>query len=152
MSPIVPKKKGSADVADRKGEKIGWTVGWFGGFIWVAGLSAIFLFQEKWLQGLLGLLLVIVAFVSVIFFAPWRHPSTHYWKLMICPYGALFTSLIWAVWSYGGAKAAGLNWWNIFLLLLLLIPFRSFYKRKWSDFNGRQSSADADKPSADLNR
>lgn len=63
---------------NRKGEKIGWTAGWMGGFIWVAVLSAVFLFQGKFIQGLSGLVLVFIAGSSIFYFSPWRFPSTLY--------------------------------------------------------------------------
>lgn len=36
----------------------------------------------------------------------------------------------WAVWSYGSAKAAGLDWWTLFWFLPLLIPFGSLCQMK----------------------
>ena len=137
----------SETMAERRGEKVGWTAGWCGGFIWVAILSVIFLFQEKWLQGLSGLLLVSAAVVIIISFAPWRHPSTHYWKLMIAPYVTFFASIAWAVWSYGGIKAIGFDWWTWLWLLPLLIPVGSLCQRRWSDFDSQQEApADPNKP------
>jgi hypothetical protein len=122
----------------RRGEKIGWTAGWLGGFIWVAGLSLVFLYQQKWLQGLIGLLLFCAAIVIIIVLAPWRHPSTRYWKLMLGPYGVFLTSALWAAWSYGGVHAAGLNWWTVLWLLpLFFIPVGSLWKRRWTDFEAK---------------
>jgi len=122
---------------DRKGEKIGWMAGWLGGFIWVFILSMLFLFQGKWIHGVLGLLLVCAAFLSILFCSPWRYPSTPYWKLMLAPYAAFIVSAAWAVWSYDGFNSLGLNWWNLLWLVVLLIPFVTLSKRKWSDFDGQ---------------
>ncbi len=125
-------------MAGRTGEKIGWIAGWIGGFIWVAILSVVLLFQEKWEQGLLGVTLAGLAIVNVIFFASWRFPFTYYWKIMLAPYGVFFVSIVWAIWSYGGFASIGLSWWNLLWILPLLIPFGRLSKRKWADSVARQ--------------
>ena len=120
---------------NRRGEKIGWTAGWIGGFIWVVMLSIVFLYQKKFGQGLSGLALTGVAIVTIVFFAPWRFPSTPYWKLMLAPYGIFFLSIAWAIWSYGGLGSGGLIWWNFLWLLPLLMPFGILSKRKWANLS-----------------
>ena len=117
----------------RKGEKIGWSAGWLGGFIWVAILSIVFLYQKKVGQGVWGIVLTGAAIIAVLHFAPWRHPTTPYWKLMMVPYGMFFISIAWAVWSYGGMEAIGLNWWNLLWIIPCLSPLGMLSKRKWSD-------------------
>jgi len=116
---------------NRKGEKIGWTAGWIGGFIWVAILSIIFLFQEKYEQGISGVTLTGIAIVIIYFCSPWRFPSTSYWKLMLAPYGVFYLSIAWAIWSYGGFEAVGLNWWNLLWFFPLMMPLGSLSRRKW---------------------
>jgi len=130
-------------VKDRIGEKIGWTAGWAGGFIWVLVLSIVFLFQGKTEQGIFGMALVGAAVFIILFFAPWRFVSTHYWKLMLAPYGVFFLSIAWAIWSYGGLGATGLNWWNLLWLLPMLTPFGVLSKRKWLDSAQQSAPADA---------
>lgn len=125
----------------RTGEKIGWTGGWIGGFLWVGVLSVVFIYQGKHLQGSLGLSLVCIAFVTIVFFAPWRFPETPYWKIMFAPYGLFFLSVIWAIWSYGGVESAGLKWWNLLWLLPVLTPWASMSKRKWSDLSVKQGDS-----------
>jgi len=132
---------------DRWGEKIGWTAGWIGGFVWVLILSLVFLFQGKNVQGFSGIALTGIAIASVVFFAPWRFSSTPYWKLMLAPYSLFFLAIVWVIWSYGGLAAAELTAWNLLWLLPLLIPFGSLSKRKWDDFTGVQNTpGDADTP------
>jgi hypothetical protein len=121
------------DMRTRMGEKIGWVAGWTGGFIWVCVLSMVFLFQGRSEQGLLGAVLTGIAVLSILFFAPWRFPSTPYWKLMLAPYGVFFLSIAWAIWSYGGPGSAGLTWWNLLWFLPLLSPLGTLRKRKWAD-------------------
>lgn len=125
----------------RRGEKIGWTAGWMGGFIWVFILSCVFLFQGKSAQGASGIALTCIAVTSVVFFAPWRFPSTPYWKLMLAPYFMFFLSIAWAVWSYGGLESSGLTWWNLLWFLPLLFPFGSLSRRRWGDSNAPQNTA-----------
>ncbi len=118
-------------MSNRRGEKVGWTGGFLGGFTWVAILSTIFLFQGKSLQALVGFVLVAVAVFCVLHFSPWRYPSTPYWKLMIGPYLAFFASMAWAVWL------GVIDWGTLLLLPLLLIPLGSLYKKRWSDSNAQ---------------
>jgi len=131
-------------MANRTGEKVGWTGGWLGGFIWVAILSVIFLVQGKTVMGLVGIALTLLAVITIVFLAPCRFPRTPYWKLMLGPYGVLFLTIVWAVWSYGGFSALGLNRWNILLILPLLVPFGSVGRRKWMDGEAQLGGSDTD--------
>ena len=117
---------------ERKGEKWGWLGGWLGGFIWVVILSVIFLIQNKWPQGIIGMGVTGVAVFLIYMCAPWRHPDTPYWKLMLPVYLAFFGAVAWALWSYGGAREIGLNWWNCFWVLPLLLPFVTAGRRRWN--------------------
>lgn len=124
----------------RTGEKIGWTAGWMGGFVWVFVLSIVFIFQRKSELGLVGIALTGVALVTIVFFAPWRFPSTPYWKLMLAPYAVFFLSIAWAIWVYGGLGSVGLNWWNLLWVLPLFIPLGSLSKKKWADAVAQQNA------------
>jgi peptidoglycan/LPS O-acetylase OafA/YrhL len=117
----------------RKGEKIGWTFGWFGGFLWIGILAVVFLFQRKWLAGALGLVLLGIILIVLTAFAPWRHPATPFWKLMLPLYAGLAVSIIWAVRAFGGLKAAGLRWWNVLWLWPLFIPLGTTGRKCWRD-------------------
>ena len=117
----------------RTGEKFGWIGGWLGGFIWVLLLSVLFLVQGKQAEGIVGLVLECIAVVLILWAAPWKHPSTAYWKLLIPIYVTLFGSFLWAFWALGGAEELGLNWWNTFWVFPLLIPFGTIGKRRWND-------------------
>jgi len=120
-------------MSDRRGEKIGWTYSWLGGFVWVGALAAVFLFQTKWIQAFTGLILLGAAVSAIVLLAPWRHPRVPYGKLLIVPYGLFFASIAWAVWAFGGLKAAGMDWWSMLWLIPLLIPFGTLSKRRWND-------------------
>lgn len=117
----------------RRGEKIGWTFGWFGGFLWVGILAVVFLAREKWLAGILGLALLGVALIVLTVFAPWRRPTTPYWKLMLPLYAVLGVSIVWAVQAFGGMKTSGLRWWNLLWLWTLLIPLGTAGRKCWRD-------------------
>jgi phosphatidylserine synthase len=130
----------------RRGERIGWIGGWMGGFIWVLILSIVLLMQGKIEQGIVGIILVDTAIFAILYFSPWRFPSTEYWKLMLAPYGVFWLSILWAIWAYGGLSAVGLNWWNLLWLLPMMVPFGVLSKRKWSDSDQQDTPADTDKP------
>ncbi len=117
----------------RKGEKIGWTAGWLGAFVWVFLVAFMFLFQGKLINAVSGLSLFGVAVLCVVFCSPWRHPATRYGKLMILPYVLFFAAVAWVVWSYGGVNDYGLGWWNFLWLVVVLIPFGLLAAKKWSD-------------------
>ena len=128
-SDLVLNKGG---LMERKGEKIGWLAGWLGGFLWVLILAIIFMAQGKLLEGGIGLFLVAVAAVIITLQAPWRHPTTGYWKLMLAPYGVFLVSVVWVIWSFGGMAEAGLDWWMLVWFLPMMIPLGSLSKKTWS--------------------
>ena len=120
-------------MTNRRGEKLGWTLGWLGGFLWVAILAVILLVREKWIKGILGLILFCIAAFLIGAFAPWRYPATRYWRLMAPLYAALFVSAAWAVWAYGGVKEVGMNSWSGFWFLPLLTPLGTVGRMRWED-------------------
>ncbi len=118
---------------DRLGERIGWIAGWIGGFIWVVILSILFIYQKRLLHSLIGIVLIAAAINAIFYFAPWRHPSTSYWKLMLIPYLLFFASVIWAIWALGGLESVGFNLWNLLWLAPALSPFGMLSNKKWSE-------------------
>jgi len=95
-------------------------------------LAIIFMAQGKLLEGGIGLFLVAVAAVIITLQAPWRHPTTGYWKLMLAPYGVFLVSVVWVIWSFGGMAEAGLDWWMLVWFLPMMIPLGSLSKKTWS--------------------
>ena len=116
----------------RRGERIGWTWGWLGAFLWLAVLSAVFLFQGRGGEGCWGIILTGMAVAGVRYFAPWRFPQTPYWKLMLPLYLVFFLSAAWAVWAYGGFASLELSPWNLLWLIPLLTPLGSLSRRTWA--------------------
>jgi hypothetical protein len=116
---------------NRKGEKIGWVGGWLGGFIWLVLLSVVWIVQNKITNGALGISLFTVAVILIFGFAPWKHPNTKYWKLMLPIYSLFFISISLCIYLYGGLKSVGLNWMSFFWIIPCLIPFVAMGNRKW---------------------
>jgi len=118
---------------NRKGEKVGWIGGWYGGFLWLGVLSAVWLFQNKIYDGIIGIVLWIVASIAVIITAPWKHPETKYWKLMLPIYLLLLFSVAFSIHSLGGLENTGLKWTSFVWLIPCLIPFATVGGRTWED-------------------
>ncbi|MEN9313761.1 MAG: hypothetical protein RIS35_154 [Pseudomonadota bacterium] len=114
-------------------EKIGWTAGWIGSFVWVLVLSVVFAAQGDVTQGLAGLGLTAVAAVVVVLSAPWRFPGTRYWKLMVAPGACFAASIAWGIWSFGGFDAGTPGGWTLAWLLPLSIPVLVVGRKRWQD-------------------
>jgi len=117
---------------NRKGERIGWIGGWLGGFIWVGLLSAVWIFQNRSSNGMLGIALFIIAIILIIALAPWRHPNTKYWKLMLPIYLLFLISIAVVIYLYAGLRNGGLSWISFSWLIPSLIPFVIIGNRKWN--------------------
>ncbi len=121
----------------RKGEKIGWIGGWLGGFLWLCLLSILWLVQGRTASGALGLALFVAAVLAIFTLAPWRHPGTRYWKLMLPIYALFAASVVLFVWRGGGPDKLGLSWWSLFLLMPALMPLATAGTRCWMDGDAR---------------
>ncbi len=117
----------------RKSEKIGWIGGWLGGFLWLCLLSVLWLVQGKITGGLLALGMFAVAVGAVVALAPWKHPETKYWKLMLPVYALLAASIGLCIWIGLEVDKLGLSWWSLMLLMPLLLPFATVGARCWKD-------------------
>ncbi len=117
---------------ERKGEKIGWIGGWTGGFIWLVLLSVLWLAQGKMRLATAGIGLVALAMLCMILLAPWKHPETKYWKLMLPLYAVLMTAVVVVVWLEGGPARLGLSGWSLLACLPLFLPFLTAGRRTWT--------------------
>ncbi len=117
----------------RRSEKIGWIGGWLGGFLWLCLLSVLWLVQGKITGGLLALGMFAVAVPAVVALAPWKHPETKYWKLMLPIYALLGVSVGLCIWVGGELDKLPVSWWSLMLLMPLLAPFATVGKRRWKD-------------------
>jgi len=116
----------------RRGEKFGWIGGWIGGFLWLGLLSAIWLFQNKISEGMIGIAVFIVAITVIMTTAPWKHPNTKYWKLMLPIYSLFFCSIVLSIYLYGGLESIGLKWTAFFWVIPCFIPFVTTGNRTWN--------------------
>jgi hypothetical protein len=117
----------------RQGEKLGWVGGWVGAFLWVVGLSIFWLVQGRILEGLVlgGVFLLALALVLIL--APWRHPYTRYWKLMLPIYAIFVGSIFLTVWWAGALKQLGLAWWLLLWLMPTALPFLTMGGSRWEE-------------------
>lgn len=120
----------------RRQEKLGWTLGWSGGFIWVLILSIVFFVQGRTGPAWIGLALVCCAGAVIVLFSPWRHPQVRYRLLMAPIYLMFFLSLAWGIWLMEDPRSMGLNnRWSALMLLPVLIPLWTAGSRRWQDRN-----------------
>ncbi len=117
----------------RRGEKFGWIGGWFGGFAWLGLLSAIWLFQNKISEGMIGLAVFIIAIIVISMTAPWKHPNTKYWKLMLPIYLLFICSIILSIYLYGGVESIGLKWNHFVFVIPGFIPLVTAGKKTWNN-------------------
>lgn len=124
-------------MTERRGEKLGWTLGWSGGFVWVPILAGVAWAHGKALQAVMGLLLAGVAGTLIRSLAPWRHARTPYLKLMLPIYGLLAMGVAWGVWAAGDPRKLGINGWASLLTLLpITLPLWLVGRRRWEDRQG----------------
>jgi len=116
----------------RQGEKWGWIGGWLGSFLWLLLLSGVCLYQGRLMVGLLGASFFVVAVATIFLAAPWRHPATPYWKLLIPVYGVFTASGGLAVATAGGLGQSGLSPWSLTFLVVLFVPLFTVGKRTWN--------------------
>ncbi|HOO90260.1 MAG TPA: hypothetical protein PLA74_05500 [Syntrophales bacterium] len=119
-------------MANRRGEKIGWIVGWFGSFLWVCLLSVIWLFQNRMIDGIMGIILFVIAITAIIAITPWRYPDTQYWKLMLPMYVLFFLAIALCIYRYGGLENTGLQWTAFFWIIPCLVPLIIIGRRTWN--------------------
>lgn len=120
-------------MAERKGEKMGWTWGWTGGFLWVPVLSAVFLVQGKLWPGIAGLLFFFWVLFAIRFFAPWRHPATPFWRLFLLLFVHFLLTVPWAIWAFGGVGDETLNGWIVLGLFPILFPVVIHGRKTWAE-------------------
>lgn len=113
---------------NRNGEKLGWTIGWLGSFLWLAILSTIWFFQNKVLYGTIGLLIFCFAIVVIFMFAPYRCPKIHYWKLMLPLYMLIIVSIILCLYAYPEEE---LSSFSMLSLTPCLLPLFTLGKKTW---------------------
>lgn len=131
----------------RRGEKLGWTLGWSGGFLWVAVLAVVAAAKGERASAALGALITAAAVAAIVGLAPWRHPRRPCWQLLVPIYLLFAAAILWAVRAAGGAAQAGFGGSSLFVLLPILLPFLLAGRRRWSDGDPRDDApASAPRP------
>jgi len=120
-------------MGDRRQEKIGWFGGFLGGFVAVLIMSVVVFFRGKTLAGCVGLLLFGAAIGAAWYFAPWRHPRTRYWRLLVPFYLLLSAAVGWAVWAFGARETGLDHWGSLVPLVMVLLPLWWMGKQRWAD-------------------
>jgi len=124
----------------RRGEKIGWTGGWLGSFLWLLILGTIWVIQGRTTAGLAGLALFLVGSTLIFLLSPWRHPQTRYWKLILPLSISLITAAALFIRLSGGWRMNGLNPWQSALFLpLVLLPMLTLGRRTWQHGESAES-------------
>jgi len=97
--PVIISMEGLA-MNDRRGEKLGWTLGLLGSTAWMFIFAAMAFFAGDWPIGAL-VLGVGLCVVSMVFgLAPWKHPATPFWKLFLPPVAVIiFTAIVLMEWA-----------------------------------------------------
>jgi hypothetical protein len=118
--------------ASRSGEKWGWIAGWVGSILWIGILSVVWLFQGKTLPGLAGIALFLLTLAFIVYGAPWRHPKTRYWKLILPLFLCLAASVVLAVKAFTLSPGEHYGpWYSWLWLLVVLLPLFQMGNKTW---------------------
>ena len=118
---------------NRRGEKLGWTLGLLGGTVWMFIFAAYGLFGGNWRFGAIALGGGFCVVGMVIQLAPWKRPTTRYWKLYLPPVVVMIlTAAVLVIWWGHGLST--LNWVpGLIIFFPLLVP--DIRGRRWEDGN-----------------
>jgi len=117
---------------DRRGEKLGWTLGLLGGTAWMFIFAALAFFAGDWPIGALVLGVGLCVVGMVIKLAPWKHPATPFWKLFLPPVAVIIlTAGILMEWA--GHKLSALEWAPALLVGVFLFLLTGIGSRRWQD-------------------
>jgi len=117
----------------RRGEKLGWTIGWLGAFCWLPLIGGILVVNGEALWGTVACFLALVGIVLVVVLSPWRHPGTRFWKLMIPIYAVLLASAVLLAALMMKTDPEHLEWMTLLWLLPVLMPLVSIGNRRWAE-------------------
>lgn len=115
----------------RRGERLGWLLGWMGTFLFLPVLAVVVWLQGQHWIAVASVPLWALAELLVFRLAPWRYPSTRYWRLMLPLYVVLLASVVLVMVGFGGLEGSGLRWWNMLWVLPMLTPLFILGGRRW---------------------
>lgn len=117
---------------NRKGEKLGWTLGWIGVFLWVFIISIVFLIQNKIIFGILGILIFLTALFLIFYLSPWRNKTIKYWLLMLPLYIISIISIIVVIFGFGGINNLSEIQYGSWIIPCL-VPIFILGRKTWQD-------------------
>lgn len=117
----------------RKGEKIGWLGGWLGGTIWIMVLPVLLYSRGELLSAVIALVLFCIAMILVPVMAPWRHPQTPYYLLLLPLYAVYLGTLILAIVSLDLFREEHIRPWYFLWILPCFSPLFIMGHRRWTD-------------------
>lgn len=125
---------------------MGWLGGWIGGFLWLGILSVIWLFQRRTFAGILGLLLFVLAAITIYRTAPWKHPAVYYRKLMLPIYILFLAAIALSAWFMDDPGRYGFRWQSLLVLMPAALPLVIAGKRRWNDTTTNRGQEQASSP------
>jgi len=122
---------------DRRGEKLGWTLGLLGGTVWMFILAAYAFFAGDWPIGALAIGAALCVVGMVVILAPWKHPTTQFWKLFLPPVAVIILAAgILMAWA--GHSLSALEWAPALLVSVFVWLLTGIGSRRWQDENVRK--------------
>ncbi len=115
----------------RRGEKLGWLIGWSGGFVWLLALAVVWLVEGRVWVAAAGILLWLAAELFVVRFTPWRYPGTRYFWLMLPLYLILIAATVLVMVGFGKKELSARDWSSFAWILPMLTPLFILGRRRW---------------------
>jgi hypothetical protein len=124
---------------NRRGEKLGWTGGLLGGTVWMFIFAAYGFLGGDWRFGAVALGGGLCVVGLVIHLAPWKHPTTRYWKLFLPPVAVMILTagVIVICWGHG---LSPLNWVPALLCIFIPLLVPDIRGKRWEDGNAGKKS------------
>jgi len=120
---------------ERRSEKIGWIVGFFGGLLWIPLLSVFWLFMNKPYIGIIGLILFVIGAFFVFKLSPWNYPNTKFYLLMIPIYLVVLTAIVLFAFFGWNILETDFPLWSFSFIIPMLTPF---FVMGWKTWNSLQ--------------
>lgn len=118
-------------MADNRGAKAGWSIGWFGAIIWIPITATKLFFHDYRVIAIIGFICFSISLACVLFFVPWKFPRARMWKLVLPLYAftLVYVAALISVNPYGEE----LRWSMILLLAPVFMPLFILGQRRWCD-------------------
>jgi hypothetical protein len=117
----------------RRGEKLGWIGGWLGGSLWIIVLPILLFSRQEIVAAAIAFVLFCAAMVLVPVMAPWRHPKTPYFLLLLPLYAVFLGALLLAIVCLNLLQEAHMRPWQFLWILPCFTPLFILGRRRWID-------------------